>query len=493
MSYLISVIIPVYNTEKYLRQCLDSVVNQTLGIENIEVIIVNDCTTDNSMEIVYEYADKYDSFKIIELEENQGLGNARNVGLKEVSSDFINFLDSDDYISDDTYENSLKKIKDNDCDLLVYNSQFFSNDSKNIPLDLHQLNIKEDKIINNLKEFPQLIFLVSAWNKIFTKKLAKFLDFPSGYYEDNIAILNTILNSNKIYLNSEVKYYYRRSGDDSSISTSISLKNCLDLCNIVFNIFKLKKEHFDYSKYLNILALKYTNDILFWIFHYDWYIGEEKEVLDKIRRFIDEFSIEDFKTFKSFKPDYLYDEELLNLNKYDNETFLAKFKYFDNLAYVNSIANLYIDNGKGFNENDKIAIKYELKRHNKISFDLSNFENIVNLRFDPIEQVFIKCKIVNIESNKNNINIQDSNSLNSLNDETQVFTTLDPCYILDIGDDKNISNITFEFELNILNKLDLNNLFNEKDNIINKLNQENNILREKSSKSKNSFLGLIKR
>ena len=74
MSHEISVVIPVYNVEQYIRQCLDSIVNQTLGIENIEVIIVNDQTQDNSMDIINEYASKYPSFKIITNDVNKGLG-----------------------------------------------------------------------------------------------------------------------------------------------------------------------------------------------------------------------------------------------------------------------------------------------------------------------------------------------------------------------------------------------------------------------------------
>jgi glycosyltransferase involved in cell wall biosynthesis len=100
----ISVIIPVYNGAKYLRECLDSVVNQTLGIENIEVIVVDDSSTDNSVDIIKEYASKYPSFKLIKQEPNQGSGPARNLGLKHVTNDYVTYLDCDDYISLDAYE-----------------------------------------------------------------------------------------------------------------------------------------------------------------------------------------------------------------------------------------------------------------------------------------------------------------------------------------------------------------------------------------------------
>ena len=91
----ISVIVPVYNVEKYLKQCLDSIVNQTY--KNLEIIIVNDGTKDNSMKIVEEYLqDK--RIKVIN-KENGGLSSARNIGIKEATGDYISFIDSDDYIS----------------------------------------------------------------------------------------------------------------------------------------------------------------------------------------------------------------------------------------------------------------------------------------------------------------------------------------------------------------------------------------------------------
>lgn len=492
MSTMISVIIPIYNAEKYIKKCLDSIVSQTLGIENIEVILIDDFSTDNSIGIVKEYLKKYSSFKLIELEANQGQGNARNIGLKHVSSDYITFLDSDDFILENTFENSLEKMKKSNSELLIYNSEFFSDNLENIPLDIHQLNIKEDMVITDLNEYPQLIFSTAVWNKIFDKKLFKFLNFPNKHYEDTVVAINTVLNSNKIYLNSESKYFYRRSGDDSSTTTTISLKSCRDLYETITEIFSLETK---YSNLIKAINLKFTNDILFWIFHYDWYIEEEMEILNKLREFINKFSKKDIDFFKSIYSDsIIHEEAILNLNNYDNETFLAKFKYFNNLPYFNSIANLYIDTGNGFNEEEKIAIKYELRETNEISFNLSNFKNITNLRFDPLEQAFIKCKLCNVSSNNNKIDIMESNSLNNVHEEYQTFTTLDPYYILENISNRGLTSVDFKFKLKILNKEDLNNLFNEKDNIINNLTHEVNLLKEvEKNNSKNSFFGLIKR
>ena len=107
----ISVIVPVYNVEKYLSECLDSIINQTL--KDIEVICVNDGSTDSSLSILQDYASKDDRIKIID-KKNEGLGYTRKVGLDNAIGDYILFCDSDDkYISDDVFEklyNEIKKI-----------------------------------------------------------------------------------------------------------------------------------------------------------------------------------------------------------------------------------------------------------------------------------------------------------------------------------------------------------------------------------------------
>lgn len=103
MSYELSVIIPVFNAEDYIKECLDSVVDQSLGIDNIEVIIVNDNSCDSTLDIISQYTDKYPSFKLISNKSNLGPGESRNMALKEVSSDYVTYLDADDFISQNAY------------------------------------------------------------------------------------------------------------------------------------------------------------------------------------------------------------------------------------------------------------------------------------------------------------------------------------------------------------------------------------------------------
>lgn len=118
-QYLVSVVIPIYNTEKFLAKCLDSVINQTF--KYLEIICINDGSPDNSLQILEEYQKKYDRIKIIN-QNNQGVSAARNNGIENANGEYIFFLDSDDYIDLNFFEIFYKNAKDNNSDLVILNS-----------------------------------------------------------------------------------------------------------------------------------------------------------------------------------------------------------------------------------------------------------------------------------------------------------------------------------------------------------------------------------
>ena len=118
----VSVIIPVYNVEDYLKECLDSVLSQTL--KDIEVICVDDCSTDDSLKILQEYANNDDRIKIIKNEKNSGQGFSRNEGIKKATGEYIGFVDSDDFIDLNLFEISFKKAKKLDLDVLLFKTEF---------------------------------------------------------------------------------------------------------------------------------------------------------------------------------------------------------------------------------------------------------------------------------------------------------------------------------------------------------------------------------
>ena len=148
----VSVIVPVYNVEKYLEKCLDSLVNQTL--KEIEIIIVNDGSPDNSHKIIDKYTKKYKNIKAY-LKENGGLSDARNYGLKKASGEYIAFLDSDDFVKEDMYQKMYEKAKSGNFDMIVCDLNYKSENSSVIQRAFS--NIKHDT--TNIKQAMLNIYL----------------------------------------------------------------------------------------------------------------------------------------------------------------------------------------------------------------------------------------------------------------------------------------------------------------------------------------------
>ena len=461
MSYELSVIIPVFNAEDYIKECLDSVVDQSLGIDNIEVIIVNDNSCDSTLDIISQYTDKYPSFKLISNKSNLGPGESRNMALKEVSSDYVTYLDADDFISQNAYEDALSKINEFNADLLIYNWETYTGSDYVEPINIHQQNTLENKLITDIKQNPKLFLSTAPWNKIYHRSLFKYLKFSKGFYEDNIVAILALINAKRIFLSKDSIYYYRKNSD--STTENITVDSSIHLSNSIKEIFDLRYEYPEFLNYLKLLNINFIYDILFWTYYYNWALADELKIINKLKSVIIPLKKEDIDRFKQLFPDKLsYEKDILDLDKYDAETFLAKYKYFNRLNKVNSQASLYVDTGKGFNESDKVAIDYSPLKKNNLEFSLENFGNISKLRFDPLEGSFIKCRITN------NLPISDANCDNSVDDDYQIFTNLDPCYVLD-ADFSAISSIQINFDLEILTNNDIANLFRQKDNIINDL------------------------
>lgn len=117
MTMEVSVIIPVFNTGKYLNKCINSIINQT--IKNIEIICVNDCSTDNSLEILQDFAKKDNRIKVIDLKENKGVSNARNTGIDLAEGKYLYLIDSDDWIDENYLEEMIKKINEVNSDIII--------------------------------------------------------------------------------------------------------------------------------------------------------------------------------------------------------------------------------------------------------------------------------------------------------------------------------------------------------------------------------------
>ena len=202
----VSVIIPVYNTEKYLKKCLNSIINQTL--KDIEIIIVNDGSTDNSLNICNEFVKKDERIKLIN-KENEGLSAARNTGLKLATGEYIGFVDSDDWLSLDFYEKLYENASQNDADIAYGDIVRKSNKIHKLRRNLTEIAVFTDNLdkIYNIKNLS----LGCVWDKIYRKSLLdnNNLEFEKGvYYEDGRFLVQAIYYANKIVSVPNIYYYY---------------------------------------------------------------------------------------------------------------------------------------------------------------------------------------------------------------------------------------------------------------------------------------------
>ena len=218
MTEKITVIVPVYNVENYLEKCLDSLINQTY--KNLEIIVINDGSTDNSGEICQEYAQKDNRIVYIE-KENGGLSDARNVGLDKMTGSYVTFIDSDDWIEQDYIETLYKKIVEYQADIAVGNYYSYNEDEETYYFHIYG-NSYYEKVYDNISIFENLyesqemksFALISAWGKLYKAKLFDYLRFDKGKLgEDGYFNQKMYLSVNKVvYLNKGLYAYRQRSG-----------------------------------------------------------------------------------------------------------------------------------------------------------------------------------------------------------------------------------------------------------------------------------------
>ena len=229
----ISVIIPVYNGEKHLGQCLSSISNQTL--KEIEVIIVDDGSNDNSLNIAEEFQ-KANSFptRIIR-QKNTGVGAARNKGLDLAKGEFIKFVDADDFLYNDTLEKMYNLAKKNDADIIRGNFTLISDDkvvedNANWWSFINQFAIIDPKVN---KDFI-IIEIPGVGNKLFKKNLFDDFRFPENLKWEDLAVVPVLLAiANKVvYLNESV-YNYRIDDNTTATDFKRSTKKILDIITIV--------------------------------------------------------------------------------------------------------------------------------------------------------------------------------------------------------------------------------------------------------------------
>lgn len=252
---LISIIVPIYNVEKYLNACIDSIINQTY--KKIEIILVNDGSTDNSNKICLEYCKKDNRVKLIN-KKNGGLSSARNTGIDNATGQYICFVDSDDVI-DINYINYLYNgIFSTKSDISCCKYKRFV-DGTEIELNgsnqISNLNVikNRDYIINTFYQINQELYSVSACNKLYNINIFEKIKFPEGKLFEDLAIVDDLISKvNKIAVIDNELYYYRITKNSITTSNFNSKKFVvLEHCKRYLEKYKDDKEM--YNATLNLL------------------------------------------------------------------------------------------------------------------------------------------------------------------------------------------------------------------------------------------------
>lgn len=304
----ISLIVPVYNTSKYLRKCLDSLITQTY--KNIEIIVINDGSIDNSEEIIKLYRDK--RLKYIS-KKNEGIGKTRNLGIENATGNYIAFVDSDDYLDKNFCKKMIKKADEDNCDIVICN---YFEDRNDKLKKIEFVNFKD----SSLKSNPSLINFINLGpcNKIYKMNMIKKnnIKFEENLkYEDAPFVIKSLLNAKKIGKIADFLTYYVI---HEKSETTIRDKRIFDIFKIIEIIVKNLKE-VDYPKepIISLIVMILTD-----------YTIQQRYIKDKKDR--DTFINEAFKYLYKLDP------------KWRKCNYLKRFNYLKRIVKTNrTLTKLY--------------------------------------------------------------------------------------------------------------------------------------------------------
>lgn len=260
----VSVIVPIYNNENYLNECIDSIINQTL--EEIEIICVNDGSTDNSLKILKEYADKDYRVKIID-KDNSGYGHVMNIGMDLASGEYIGIVESDDYILPEMYEKLYETAKEFDLDFVKSDFYRFYGEGDSLITNYEKIARDDenyDKIISP-KEFKESFkFIMNTWNAIYSseflrKNLIRHNETPGASFQDNGFWFKANIYADKTMYLHDAFYMNRRDNPNSSVHNPEKVYCSNEEYQYIYNFLEendFKEEFLDvytYKKFHNYM------------------------------------------------------------------------------------------------------------------------------------------------------------------------------------------------------------------------------------------------
>lgn len=328
----ISVIVPVYNTEKYLRKCLDSLIFQTL--EEIEVVAVNDGSTDGSKDILEEYKAKYPEKMQLVHKENGGQATARNLALKLCKGEYIGFLDSDDFVKSDMFEKMYQAAVENHADYVAcgYTDITYEDDKEVI--------LQEYVASKPAKETKNLFFgaLASPFLHLYKREILEQskVEFPEGYiYEDTAFYLNLIPYLKKIVTIEEaLAVRVRRSNSTMSTFKKERVRHIMPVIKYTIDYYKKKGFYEEYCKELEYFCVKVL-------------LCSSMDRISRVATFKDsvELANETMQFIGEYFPDYrknlYFNSGLTNMymksfNGFTSKIYLAIFRFLNKFKRVYS-------------------------------------------------------------------------------------------------------------------------------------------------------------
>lgn len=320
----VSVIVPVYNGEKYLKKCLNSILNQTL--QDIEIICVDDGSTDNSSDILKKFASKDNRIKLVSTEKNNGQGFARNLALNEVNGDFIAFIDADDWIDSNALELLFLKAKNNNLNMLFFQMVNYIDSPKNlVETDLynHQCFINigiDENTIFNLDDVHDCLFEIPVGpvSKLYKREFLEHnkLKFPENMlFEDNAFFYNAFFKCNRAGFLKKQLYYRRRHKNSVTQRMDESKFDIIKATNAMLDVFFENNKYDEFKKEV----INHTFSMLL-----EWF---KKSHLNLRQEFY-ELIKNDFKGFNELKLDfknYLNERYLIIFNACCNNDYYLDF------------------------------------------------------------------------------------------------------------------------------------------------------------------------
>ena len=356
MKTRVSVIIPVYNVHEFLEECIDSVLAQTIndmeltdGYErNLQIILVDDGSTDSSPQIAKRYAEEYENVEYVH-EENQGLGHARNYGCEFAVGDYIIFLDSDDVVPPNAYEWMYMAAIKNGSDMTIGNVWRFKSEGALIS-NIHQVAFNGTKDVTHITESPELFYDTTAWNKLIKRSFwdEHGFKFPEGIlYEDIPVTMPMHFLANNVSLVHENCYFWRiREGISKSITqTTSETKNLADRLFVMKEVDRFYDENVDDGNLHHVKNMKWLkNDLLIFI--------------NKLRSVNENDSRELMKGMQDYIRESINPDDFKYLNEFDK----LKYEYLmkDDFKSLVELLNF---------QHDRLKVTKVYKKNSHVMFD----------------------------------------------------------------------------------------------------------------------------